>query len=159
MSGQHGDSRPGPTRLAVLGSPISHSRSPALHRAAYDILGLDWSYEPIEVADGELAAFIASRDQSWLGLSLTMPLKRDILPLLATRTALVDQTGSANTALFTPRGVAGFNTDVYGITQSFRRHDRHELATVLIIGGGATASSAVVAARELGATRIFAAVR
>jgi shikimate dehydrogenase len=151
--------QPGFARLAVLGSPIAHSQSPALHRAAYEVLGLDWSYEAIEVGDGELAPFVAGRDASWLGLSLTMPLKRDILPLLASRTALVDQAGSANTALFTGQGVAGFNTDVYGITESFERHGRRFLPTVLVIGGGATAASAVIAARRLGATRIFVAAR
>jgi shikimate dehydrogenase len=159
MPAQGGAARPGFARLAVLGSPIAHSQSPALHRAAYEVLGLDWSYEAIEVGDGELASFIAERDDSWLGLSLTMPLKRDILPLLASRTALVDQTGSANTALFSARGIEGFNTDVYGITASFDRHGRRILPTVLVIGGGATAASAIVAARVLGATRIFVAVR
>jgi shikimate dehydrogenase len=146
-------------RLAVLGSPIAHSQSPALHRAAYEVLGLDWSYEAVEVADGELASFINGRDGTWLGLSLTMPLKRDILPLLSSRTELVDQTGSANTALFTAEGIAGFNTDVFGITQAFERHGRNALPTVLIIGGGATAASAIVAARSLGASRVFLAVR
>jgi len=146
-------------RLAVLGSPIGHSRSPALHRAAYDVLGLDWSYEAADVAGSELAAFVEGRDESWLGLSLTMPLKRDILPLLSSRNALVDQTGSANTVLFTPGGLAGFNTDVYGITGAFARHGVDSLRTVLVVGGGATAASALVAAARLGAHRVFIAVR
>ncbi|MDQ1555223.1 MAG: shikimate dehydrogenase, partial [Actinomycetota bacterium] len=69
-------------RLAVLGSPISHSKSPLLHRAAYAALSLDWQYEAVEVTGATLPGFLASRDESWRGLSLTMPLKRDVLPLL-----------------------------------------------------------------------------
>jgi hypothetical protein len=72
------------TRLAVLGSPIAHSQSPALHTAAYAALGLDWQYDAVEVTGATLADFVASRDASWRGLSLTMPLKRDVLPLLQT---------------------------------------------------------------------------
>ena len=68
------------TRLAVLGSPIAHSKSPALHRAAYGALGLDWTYEAVEVRDGALEPFLAGLDASWRGLSLTMPLKREVLP-------------------------------------------------------------------------------
>ena len=146
-------------RLAVLGSPIAHSLSPTLHRAAYRVLGLDWEYGSSDVTGDSLAAFIESRDDSWRGLSLTMPLKRDVLPLLTTRSALVDQTGSANTVLFDGASRHGFNTDVYGITASFERHHRPNLPTVLILGGGATASSAIVAAAELGARRIMLGVR
>lgn len=146
-------------RLAVLGQPIAHSLSPALHRAAYTVLGLDWRYEAVEIDDELLAEFIGSRDDSWRGLSLTMPLKRDVIPLLSTASDLVTQTGSANTVLFDHGEISGFNTDVYGITRSFERHDRRSLPTVLILGGGATAASAVVAAAQLSATRVFAAVR
>ena len=64
-----------PRRCAVLGSPIQHSLSPALHRAAYAELGLDWSYERYEVGEDGLADFVAGCDASWRGLSLTMPLK------------------------------------------------------------------------------------
>ena len=148
-----------PTRLAVLGSPIAHSLSPKLHTAAYEELGLDWSYDAIEVTGESLADFLAGRDESWRGLSLTMPLKRDVLPLLTSRSALVDQTGSANTVLLDGDHRRGFNTDVYGITTSFERHHRSSIPTVLILGGGATASSAIVAAAELEAKRIVLAVR
>jgi shikimate dehydrogenase len=146
-------------RLAVLGSPIAHSLSPALHRAAYGMLGLDWDYEAIEVTTELLREFVTSRDETWRGLSLTMPLKRDILPLLGSVSEVVRQTGSANTVLFSNGRSSGFNTDVYGITEAFARHGHTSLGAVLVLGGGATASSAIVAATMLEATRVFVAVR
>src|SRR6478752_1823922 len=90
--------RPG-ARLAVLGSPIAHSKSPALHRAAYEVLGLDWEYDAIEVAEGGLATFLGGLDASWRGLSLTMPLKREVLPLLDELDELAAQSQLANTVL------------------------------------------------------------
>ena len=151
------------TRLAVLGSPIAHSLSPSLHRAAYGVLGLPWEYDAAEVTGETLDAFLGSRDATWRGLSLTMPLKRDVLPLLDTRDALVDETGSANTVLFEQRGgeraLVGFNTDVYGITEAFRRHEHGSLETVQILGGGATAASAIAAVGRLSASRVFVSMR
>ena len=138
------------TRLAVLGSPIAHSKSPALHRAAYAALGLDWSYEAIEVTGDGLAEFVASRDDSWRGLSLTMPLKREVLPLLDWTADLVELTGAANTVVL-GESIRGFNTDVYGITEVFRAHGILTLNNVQILGGGATAASALVAVSQLGA--------
>jgi shikimate dehydrogenase len=147
-------------RLAVLGSPIAHSKSPALHRAAYEVLGLDWSYDTLEVRGETLADFVATRDARWRGLSLTMPLKRDILPLLARVDPLVEQTGSANTVLFDESGeLTGFNTDVYGIAAAFQRRGHAELGTVQILGGGATAASAIAAAGRLSASTAFVSVR
>jgi shikimate dehydrogenase len=146
-------------RLAVLGSPIAHSLSPELHRAAYDLLGLDWSYDAIEVGADQLAGFVASLDASWRGLSLTMPLKVEVFPLLADVSEVARETGSANTMLFGSSGTRGFNTDVYGLTQGFARHGRSALRTVLVLGGGATAASALVAAGNLGATTVFVGVR
>jgi shikimate dehydrogenase len=146
-------------RLAVLGSPIAHSLSPTLHRAAYSLLGLDWEYEAIDIAGSVLADFVSTRDDSWRGLSLTMPLKRDILPLLTTRSELVLASGSANTVLFDGAKLHGYNSDVYGITEGFSRHGRGSLGTVLILGGGATAASALVAARALGASKVFVGMR
>ena len=67
-------------RAAVLGSPIAHSLSPALHRAAYELLGLDdWTYDAVECTEAELAAFVAGLGPDWAGLSLTMPLSRSVL--------------------------------------------------------------------------------
>ena len=67
-----------PRRCAVLGDPIEHSLSPVLHRAAYAELGLDWTYDAVRVPAGGLAAFVDDLDADWRGLSLTMPLKREV---------------------------------------------------------------------------------
>lgn len=147
------------TSLAVLGSPIHHSKSPAIHRAAYRALGLGWHYEAIEIDGATLPGFISSRDESWRGLSLTMPLKRDVLPLLDYRDPLVDIVGGANTVLFTDEGVRGFNTDVRGVVESFRDAGVASLESVQILGAGATAASVLVAVAELGARSVAVSAR
>jgi shikimate dehydrogenase len=69
-------------RAAVLGSPVAHSLSPLLHRAAYQALGLEWTYDAVEVDEAGLAGFLSGLGGEWAGNSLTMPLKRGVLPLL-----------------------------------------------------------------------------
>jgi shikimate dehydrogenase len=144
-------------KLAVLGSPIAHSQSPALHRAAYGILGLDWEYEPIELATDGLTDFIGSRTPDWRGLSLTMPLKREVMPLLDAVDDYATLTGVANTVLFVSDGdrtLHGFNTDVVGITEAFTSAGVRSVAVARILGSGATAASALVAVAQLGAQRV-----
>jgi shikimate dehydrogenase len=146
-------------RLAVLGSPIAHSKSPALHAAAYRVLGLDWEYTAVDVTTDRLPAFLAGLDASWRGLSLTMPLKRDVVPLLTTADELVQLTGVANTVRIGAGALAGFNTDVYGIEESFRRAGVPALQSVAVLGGGATAASALFAAARVGASAATIALR
>jgi len=147
------------TRLAVLGSPIGHSKSPLLHRAAYRELGLDWSYEATEVTGEMLPGFVRNLGAEWRGLSLTMPLKRDVLPLLTRRDALVDLTGGANTVLVTESGLAGFNTDVYGLVEALRGSGVVQVSAVHLIGAGATAASVLVAVASLGTTEVLITTR
>lgn len=142
----------GRTRLAVLGSPIAHSKSPRLHQAAYRELGLDWDYGSADVTGESLPGFVRGLGAEWRGLSLTMPLKRDVLPLLAWRDELVDLTGGANTVLIADGGLAGFNTDVYGVVEALRGAGVVRVGTVALIGAGATAASVLVAVASLGAT-------
>jgi shikimate dehydrogenase len=147
------------SRLAVLGSPIHHSKSPAIQRAAYDVLGVDWSYEAIEITGADLPAFIETCGPQWRGLSLTMPLKRDILPLLTSRLPLVDTVGGANTVLFTGDGIHGFNTDVMGVVRSFENAGISSLDYVHVLGAGATAASVLAGVAQLGATRVLVSAR
>lgn len=146
-------------RLAVLGSPIGHSQSPALHRAAYARLGLDWEYTAVEMDGGHLRGFIDGLDASWRGLSLTMPLKQDVLPMLDDIDEVAGLTGAANTVLFDGTSRRGFNTDVGGIVRTLAESDVRRVARGAIVGAGATALSALVAMSQLGARDVRVLVR
>jgi len=139
-------------KAAVLGKPIAHSLSPVLHRAAYEALGFaDWTYELVECDEAGLAAYVWSRGPEWAGLSLTMPLKRTVLPLLDHVDHLAAAAGGANTVVFRPEGRYGYNTDVQGIVDALTEAGAPTPATVTILGAGATACSALAAVGELGA--------
>jgi len=147
----------------VVGSPIAHSKSPLLHEAAYRVLGLDWSYVRTEIAEGQLASFVAGLDASWRGLSVTMPLKNEAFDLSASQDAHASYTGAVNSlAISHASGRAvchGYNTDVFGITESLRAAGQNTFDHAAIIGGGATALSALVALDELGFQRVSVALR
>ena len=145
-------------RAAVLGSPIAHSLSPVLHRAAYRELGLDWSYEAIEVDSTSLAGFIDRLDETWAGLSLTMPLKEDVIALLDDVDDVALIVSAVNTVLPGPAGWRGTNTDVYGIVQAVKQH-QPDAGSALVLGAGATARSAVAALAQLGVRRLTVASR
>ena len=140
-------------RLAVWGDPISHSMSPVLHRAAYARLGLDWTYERRQVAEAGFADALAGLDASWLGLSVTMPLKGAAHRAARTLDPHAALTGAVNTLLLDEAGPRGYNTDVGGIVDALADADIRMLDTVRLLGAGATAASTLVAAAELGATR------
>jgi shikimate dehydrogenase len=140
-------------RAGVLGSPVSHSLSPVLHRAAYRALGLaGWTYDAYDVTALELAGFLAGLDDSWAGLSLTMPLKAAVLPLLDTATPVVDVVGAANTVLLSGGRLSGDNTDVPGMVSALAAHDVRRVSRVAVLGGGATARGALAAAATLTGT-------
>ncbi|MBL0887121.1 shikimate dehydrogenase [Myceligenerans indicum] len=117
-------------RAAVLGHPIAHSLSPALHAAAYRALGLDdWDYGRHDVDEDGLRTFLAGLDRGWAGLSLTMPLKHRALELVDHLEPLAAAVGAVNTVLVAPAGppgasgavtLTGTNTDVYGLVQALR---------------------------------------
>lgn len=154
-----------PKRAAVLGHPISHSMSPALHGAAYQALGLDATYEAIDVEGGKLGEFIAGLGPEWMGLSLTMPHKQDAFAACDMVDGLAKEVGAINTLVFQPTGASkmtiGFNTDVAGIVNAVREVSG-ELRTgprAVILGSRATASSALAALVQLGAKDIAVAAR
>ena len=86
--------------LAVVGHPIAHSLSPALHSAAYEALGLPWRYVAVDVQPGQLQEYINSTDSSLRGLSVTMPHKVSALEALTLLTSLLSElTPSTHSAL------------------------------------------------------------
>jgi shikimate dehydrogenase len=142
-------------RCAVLGDPIAHSLSPVLHRAAYDALGLAWTYDAVRVPSGGLAAFLGGLDAgSWRGLSLTMPLKREVLGLVGDRTPAVELTGAANTVVLDHGRPRLDNTDLPGAAAAVRERWDGEVSTATILGAGATAASTGLALCDLGARSV-----
>lgn len=162
-----------PRRAAVLGHPVAHSLSPRLHRAAYAALGLDgWRYDAVDVTEDALPGFVAALDDSWAGLSVTMPLKHAVMPLLDHVEPLAGVVGAVNTVLVQPGGrrpvLTGANTDVHGIVAALAEGlaVRGQAATppaggrtAVVLGAGATAASALAALAELGCTTPVVLVR
>jgi shikimate dehydrogenase len=148
-------------KAAVLGSPIAHSLSPVLHRAAYRALRLaDWSYQAIECDEARLPGLLGQCGPQWAGLSLTMPLKRAVLPLLDEVEPLATEVGAANTVVFAGGRRYGHNTDVPGMISALADAGvAGGLGEVLILGAGATACSALAAVRGLGGKAVTVAVR
>jgi shikimate dehydrogenase len=141
-------------RCAVVGSPIAHSLSPVMHRAAYAELGLEWTYDAIEVQPGALAHFVDGCDDAWVGMSVTAPLKREAADYAVTRSSVVEELGVANTLIGGPDGWHAVNTDVPGAVNAMREHGIDTPASVRFLGGGATVASLLLAVREFGASSI-----
>ena len=137
--------------LEVWGSPIAHSLSPTLHSAAYAELSLPWSYERREVTEETLVGSWNSVSPDIHGLSLTMPLKEGILPLVEDRTPVVDLLGAANTVYRTPEGFRLDNTDPWGVMGALESIPR-PIQSAWVLGAGATARSVGYALSLLGTT-------
>ena len=137
-------------KCAVLGSPIEHSLSPVLHRAAYAELGLRWSYQAIDVEERELRGFIDRLDRSWRGLSLTMPLKRTVMSMLDVVDDWARISGVANTVVLDGAIRKGHNTDIPGAIAALRERVPGPFTNAVVLGGGATAASMLLALGELG---------
>ncbi|HLY33760.1 MAG TPA: shikimate dehydrogenase [Jatrophihabitantaceae bacterium] len=145
-------------RAAVLGSPVVHSLSPVLHRAAYTALGLDWTYEAIECTADELPQVLARR-ADWAGFSCTMPLKHAALDVAAHARATAQQVGAANTLL--PAADGGWiadNTDVDGVLGALRER-ASGWTDAVVLGAGGTAQAVVVALARAGLSELDVLVR
>jgi shikimate dehydrogenase len=142
------------TRLAVWGDPIAHSKSPALHTAAYKALGVQWHYDRRRVDAEGFDDALSTLDSPWRGLSLTMPLKEKAYAAASAHDRRAQLTRAVNTLLLGDGASRGFNTDVGGIVRALGERGVSSISTARIIGAGSTASSAVVALHELGAAQI-----
>ncbi len=143
----------------VWGDPIAHSLSPALHAAAFAAQGIDCSYDRRRVPAARFGTDLAGLAPRVRGLSVTYPLKTQAFGAAADHDAHARLTGAANTLLRTAAGWRGFNTDVGGLARDLCEHGFSRLAGVRIVGAGATATSALLAAHELGARTAQVVVR
>ncbi|MYS23744.1 shikimate dehydrogenase [Streptomyces sp. DvalAA-14] len=149
-------------RAAVLGSPIAHSLSPVLHRAAYAALGLTGRrYDRFEVDEAALPGFVEGLDPAqWAGLSLTMPLKRAVIPLLDEISDTAAGVEAVNTVVFGADGRRrGDNTDIPGMIAALRERGVTSVPSAAVLGAGATASSALAALARICTGEVTAYVR
>jgi shikimate dehydrogenase len=148
------------TRCCVIGSPIAHSLSPVLHEAAYRELGLDWEYDAFEITEPELDPFLSNLDDSWRGISLTMPLKQAAYRLVDdVPDQYAENLGVVNTIVFDATARVGYNTDVSGVVAALRENGIEFVGEIVVVGAGATAASALAAVRNMGALKATIAVR
>lgn len=141
-----------PFRAAVLGSPVAHSLSPVLHRAAYAHLGLDSlgaRYDAVEVTEATLPGFLAQLGPEWRGLSLTMPLKHAAVPLLTSVSETARRVLAVNTLVLLDGQRQGHNTDVPGMVAALAERGVTDVERAVVLGGGATARSAIAALAAL----------
>ncbi len=142
------------TRCAVVGHPIEHSLSPVIHRTAFGLLGLQWSYEAFDLEPDSFDVFVASRDDTWRGLSITMPLKEPALRW-GDPSGDVTLTGAANTLVWHDDGRRTLhNTDVNGLADALSAHGVHGVREAVLIGSGATTRSSLVALVRGGVRRV-----
>ncbi|MFJ9424224.1 shikimate dehydrogenase [Streptomyces sp. NPDC101249] len=148
-------------RAAVLGSPIAHSLSPVLHRAAYDELGLTgWSYDRFDVDEAALPGFVDGLGPEWAGLSLTMPLKRAVIPFLDAVSDTAASVEAVNTVVLTDDGRRlGDNTDIPGMVAALGERGIEQVDSAAVLGAGATASSALAALARICTGEVVAYVR
>ncbi|WP_053852283.1 shikimate dehydrogenase [Streptomyces sp. NRRL B-24085] len=148
-------------RAAVLGKPIAHSLSPVLHRAAYRELGLTgWSYDRFELDEAALPGFVEQLGPEWAGLSVTMPLKRAVIPLLDGISDTAASVEAVNTVVFAEDGRRlGDNTDIPGMVAALRERGIEQVDSAAILGAGATASSALAALARICTGEVVAYVR
>lgn len=149
-------------RAAVLGSPIAHSLSPQLHNAAYAALGIEgeWTYDRFEIDEAALPGFLGGLGPQWAGLSLTMPLKRAVIPLLDEITDAAASVEAVNTVVCHADGRrTGDNTDIPGLVAALHERGVDKVESAAILGAGATASSALAALSRVCAGEVVTYVR
>ena len=144
-------------KFAVLGLPISHSKSPLLHNAAYAYLGLDGTYSKWQVEKGQLQDFL--HEYTFDAVSITMPLKEEAYRLAASADANATATKVANTIVRRTDGWSAHNTDVLGFKEILSRTFSSHLERTVVLGAGSTAKSALLALEQMGVTEIFVMAR
>ncbi len=139
-------------KLAVIGQPVSHSRSPAMHTAALREMGLagEWSYEAIEVSPEQFRARVGDLPgHGFEGVNVTLPHKLAALALATASSPAAVAIGAANTLTFADGGVAAENTDATGIIAALPSSPAGRRA--LVLGAGGSARAAVWALTDAGA--------
>jgi shikimate dehydrogenase len=145
------------TRVCVLGCPVGHSLSPAMHNAAYAELELDWAYDAIEVAPHQFDAVVRGLPaRRYVGANVTVPHKLAALAVADSATETARAVGAANTLSFADGSIAADNTDVDGFLRALRQQVPVAPAGMraLVLGAGGAGRAVVYALLREGAARV-----
>jgi shikimate dehydrogenase len=138
--------------VGIIGWPVDHSLSPAIHNAAFAALGLDWVYVPLPVRPGALAEALRGLPAlGFAGANVTMPHKEESARACASGTEEVRLARAVNTIVVEPEGLAGHNTDVAGFARFLTKDAGFHPSgrTALLYGaGGAARACALALARD-----------
>jgi shikimate dehydrogenase len=138
------------TLAGVLGDPVEHSRSPAIHNAAFEALGLDWRYVKLPVAPDAFAETVRALPESgYRGANVTIPHKEAALAVADEASDAARAIGAANTLTFADGAIHADNTDAAGLLAALPREPRGMAA--LVLGAGGAGRAAAWALREAGA--------
>lgn len=151
----------GSLRIGIIGDPIDHSLSPALHQPALDASGIPARYARWPTTAAELAARIATlREADAIGASVTVPHKVAVMPMLDQIAETARAAGAVNTIINRNGHLLGENTDIHGVEASLRevRND-FKLAPTVLLGAGGAARAVVLALHALGVPEIIVANR
>ncbi|KAJ2071956.1 hypothetical protein GGI09_009194, partial [Coemansia sp. S100] len=138
-------------KMALCGTPIQHSPSPAMHNAAFSALGLPHVYGLFETAEASSLTDLFAAPE-FGGASITIPLKQSVIPLLDQLTPAARRIGAVNTVIPVGGKLLGDNTDYLGIVGCLRRSQvtAFPKATALVVGAGGTSRAALYALYALG---------
>jgi shikimate dehydrogenase len=145
------------SRAYLLGQPVAHSLSPALHNAAFAALGIDAHYSVLEVSLEDLPEVVQGlRAEGCLGANVTAPHKQAVVPLLDALGEEVRALGAVNTIVNTGGRLSGGNTDAEGLARWMRLSGIDPGGQpAVVLGAGGAARSAVWALVDLGATSVM----
>ena len=145
-------------KLQVIGDPVLHSKSPAIHGAMLGALGLDIPYTAHVVRRGELPEYLAwAKENGVTGFNATMPHKEDLIPLLDGIDPAAQALGAVNTVCLRDGKWIGFNTDGGGAVAALRDNLGIDPAgrTVTLLGAGGAAKAVALALADAGAERVY----
>lgn len=140
-------------KLGLLGSALSYSRSPQIHLAGLEYLGISGTYEKFEIHEEDFEKEITKLLSTVNGLNVTIPYKEKILKYLNRRDTLTEKIAAANTLVIQDGQIKGFNTDYYGFKESLSNYNLKD-AVVSIIGAGGASRAIIIALDDIGVKEI-----
>jgi len=149
-----------PMKLGLIGEKLGHSYSPAIHRVIFELMGIEGEYDLIELNNEELGCFLDSAaGKGYIGLNVTIPYKSGVIPYMNELSEEAGKIGAVNT-ISLKGGLKGYNTDYYGIRQTFLKNGANVTGKkILVAGSGGAAKSVLAYLLDENAEKIYVASR